>query len=187
MADKQNVSMVALPVPRHAQLKELAEKRGISMADAIGSFINEAIAAGELADVTPGAEVRVGREPATGTPKVVLPIGDFTSRMSPDVARHLADVLEDPEKGKLLVSSFIENPNTIGWDKLRVFGKGPAIVLSSARSRESLTMSKSIARDLARQLRACATLVQAQIEQADAERKALPKIVDMDTLLRDLG
>ncbi|WP_421695482.1 hypothetical protein [Aestuariivirga sp.] len=187
MTYKQNVSMIALPVPRHLQLKELAEKRGMSMADTIGDFINEAIAAGEIADVTPGVEVRAGREPGTGTPKIVMPIGQaFLSRMSPDVALRLADVLVDPERHRVL-SGFIENPNVIGWDRLRVFGKGSAVVLSSSRSQESVIMSQSIARDLARQLRACASLVQAQIEQADAERKARPKIVDVDAMIKDLG
>jgi hypothetical protein len=183
MAFKQNVNTVALPVPRHAQLKEIADKRGVSIADLIGQFVNQSIQKGEIADITPGLEVNIGGEPGTGTPKVTLPIGEFLSRMAPAVARQLADVLEDPEKGKLLFSSVIENPNVVGWDKLRVSGKGVALVLSSIKSGESVTMSRSIAKDVARQLRKTADVIaplEATKPQPVITREGNRTIIDFD-------
>ena len=138
-------AIVKIPGERVDQLKRIAEKHNLSLADAIGLLINQEIAAGRLSDELTGLEVKILRNG-----KVVLSI------------LGIGDILMD-RKSALQFAVSLENAadrkrgGILDLDAgISVVGIGPAVRLRAVESDASRVLAPSIARDFARQIRRAA-------------------------------
>lgn len=148
---------VTLPNARAAQLERLSVSSGVSVAELIEQLINREIAAGRLVDSLPGFEITTTKRPR----RVILtvPDGIQLDPIAPVQARTLADAFEALAGGH--PGKRISTANAI----LLLTRRGRGIVLQSERGFDTFgkaSMTPTMARDLARQLRAAAAEAESQ-------------------------
>ncbi len=147
------VGTILLPIERARQLKSVADARGSRITDLIEAIVTGAILAGEIPDSTPGFKI----EPSVNG-GVTFATDDgqlgFAKLTAIDGLR-IADALEAIStggKGKVL--------EITGQNSLVVARKGQGVVLlgrdAAGAETGRRTITPSLARDLARQLRAAA-------------------------------
>ncbi len=139
---------ITLPVERLAQLKLLADQRGLSLVETVEQLINEAAATGAIPDELPG--YRVSR---TAEGRVVLTIGDRPlAALGTQQALTLADLFEGVADRSAPGGKAV----TIGTDELKIARVGRGVVLAVEGATGPIskrTMTPGMAKDLARHIR----------------------------------
>jgi hypothetical protein len=153
--------LIKVPDERAAQLKALADSEGITITDLIGRFINREIKAGRLPDETPGfrftpngKEIYVDIE---GIKTLTISGGDALS-----VAKGLERVARTG-------GAFLDM-DAPGQPKIGCVGSGVYLEFSGAGAKGRRVVARSVALDIARQLRSAVARVTAacEIENVDA-------------------
>lgn len=151
-------TLIKVPTPVHAQLKLLAQRRGMTMVGVIEETIRRAISDGEIEDETPGLKVTIlldldakdhGPFVRVTTPKGELP------NMTREDAEAVASFLEEIAPGSDNVH--VRTNRGCRWDvsfvgvAIKLTGRGPL-----DKSPTEAVMTASIAKGFARQLRKAA-------------------------------
>lgn len=171
----QQIRTVGLPLARHEQLQRLAFHRQCSMADVIGQFISQAMQTGEIKDETPGIEI-TRSQPSTSLfdshKTISIKFDGHTAHLHTHSALGIADSLERlaSTPGNPVIDKTAEFRDTlrqlrdigINVEPVAVRRQGMAIVLSTHDGKRAVTLSASVARDVARQLKAVATETESQ-------------------------
>ena len=143
MTDEPGVRRVS--AERAEQLKAIAAARRSTVASLVDEMVAKAMQAGELPDTTPGVVIEA--DPATR--EITLRLDDLTLEpMAPGYALDLAGQLEHPER----------TMNVIGRNMVEIGRVGAAIEIKAmfAKREARRVFTPSVARDVARQLRAAA-------------------------------
>lgn len=148
-------AVVKLPYSLHAQLKNLAAARGVTMVDLVHGIVRQAIESGELPDETPGIGVGIlldlDAEDHGPFVRITAPAGTFplmTYEEAELVARNLKDV--KPGEGDVVRTVLAER----GRIEVQNVGTGVALIGSPREEGESvrIVMTPALVRDLARQI-----------------------------------
>lgn len=131
---------IGIPTERAEQLDLLAKSLGISVADAVGVLINDAIAAGKIPDVVPGITIE-----RTGDLVTMAAQGAFVKSMTRETARQIAFQARNILDGT--VAAFSNGPDGIG-----ILRRGSGVKFRDLDSGGEKTVAKGIARDVARLL-----------------------------------
>ena len=129
--------IIQIPTERHAQLKALASKLGLTINDTLGHLIRQEIAKGTIPDTIPGFVL----EAASGGVQVGFENEPFVS-LTRDAALSLADTIETIVRGDL---KSILNADA-GLIEVTRVGTGIKIALFHGGSR---VVSRDVARDIA--------------------------------------
>lgn len=131
---------IVIPDERAEQLKTFAQAKGLSLADAVGELLNRAIKAGDLPDEMPGFQVFVNGE------EVTLDTGIWTETVPTETARGFSKALRELSDG-VSTTNLDQSMST-----LNVVRRGDGIRLVEAQSKAFRTVSRSVARDISRQI-----------------------------------
>lgn len=128
---------IVIPDERAVQLKRYADARGLTLADAVGDLLNRAIEAGDLPDEIPGFEITRNGE------KVDIDAGVWKASLGTDLAKaYAAQVREISDALRPRMADL-----GLPLDAIR---RGDGIRLT-AKDRDAIrTVSRSVARDIAR-------------------------------------
>lgn len=139
---------IILPVERHAQLHTLAQALGgVSLADAIAHMLNEQIVAGTIPDELLGLSAK---RASRGKVNVEIE-GVFAEVLPIKLALGIADTLEAmAEPGKQQRGSFDVDAG------VTITRKGAGMIVANPYTGKSRSLSPSLAKDFARQLRSAA-------------------------------
>ena len=91
---KQSIH-IKIPLPLHGQLKSLAAKRNVTMTALLSDFVRQAIGIGELADETPGFEIRVEGARVIFDAPLNDTDGDCLAVMTAGQSKDVASTLEE--------------------------------------------------------------------------------------------
>lgn len=130
---------IVVPDERAEQLRRFSQSLNISMADAIGVLINDAVAAGKIPADVPGFKVfRHGQEVTFEAD------GAFVKHMNRDAAKDYADRLRAVARS--IITPSADNPFMPTPDILR---RGTGVKLREPATGAEKTVAPSIADDLA--------------------------------------
>lgn len=135
-------TMIGIPEERAEQLRSFAKELNITVADAIGVLINDAVKAGKIADVMPGFKVE-----RTGKDVTIEAFGAFTKSINADLAKMYAGQIRAATRSILAPGQ--DNPflQTFG---LSVVRRGSGIKLVDTDTKGEKTLAPSVADDVAR-------------------------------------
>lgn len=141
-------AQIKLPAARGAQLKALAKGRNLTIVDLIGTWIGEAIEAGEIPDEIPGFVVERAKQPSRNMIRFAVDGGEVVAW--PQEAIGLADTLEELASTPGSVLIFLKE--RVGMVQIDRVGNGVCIELKDQEGARKV-VAPGIARDVARQLR----------------------------------
>lgn len=134
-------TQILLPDERAEQLKRLAESQGVSIADAVGLLIRDAIEAGKIPDELPGFKVtRRGNS-------VKIDTGTWSRTLTRDLAKSYANQIRAVTRP--VITSGRDNP-FIPLTDLGVKRRGVGVKLVDQKSGTEKTVAPGIAEDIAR-------------------------------------
>jgi hypothetical protein len=146
--------LIGLPASRAAQLKAIASVRGLSVNDLLTAVIESSVQSGEIADQTPGFEISASGHGSGRTISMNLdhkPLPALTLENALDIAQALEGIANRAWRERWIA---IVSPHLLFITRV---GTGIALEFSSDGGEKiRATVTPSIARDLARQLRAAA-------------------------------
>lgn len=133
-----------------AQIRQLAEKLGITRAEAVGVLLKDAIAAGRIEDGVPGFEIVREGEAVT-----IEAVGKFVREMSRDQARQYSKAI------RAAITPAADNPLMPAVDasrltrdlleaNLAVARRGGSVKLRDPATGAEKTLAPSVAADVAR-------------------------------------
>lgn len=148
----QASTVVRIPLRRHEQLKLLADKLGLSMADAVAHMLKQQVAAGVLPAGVPGIEVKSDGE------AVVLRVDENQpARFSRDIAKQMAEGLRGVADFSLLNAQKLGRSAGIPWefrpaDNYSIARQGSGIRFGAPFGGKAVMLTPDLARDLADQI-----------------------------------
>jgi hypothetical protein len=131
---------IAIPVERYEQLKLYATSRKISVADAVGVLINDAVAAGKIPNVVPGFRIERNGEVIS-----IEAIGAFVRKLNREAATEYADRIHAMLKP--MITPAADNPFVPTFDVIR---RGSGVKLIDPETGAERAVSPSVALDVAR-------------------------------------
>ena len=131
---------IVIPDERAAQLRQFAASLNISVADAVGELIKDAVAAGKIPDALPGFTIEREGE------QVVLDTGAWSTKLTRDLAKGYAEQIRAVARS--VTTPGKSNPFMPEF-KLGVSRRGTGLKLTDG-SGGTKTIAPSIAEDVAR-------------------------------------
>lgn len=148
----QASSLIRIPLRRHEQLKLLAQKLGLSLADTVAHMLKEQVAAGVLPAGVPGIEVKADAGSVILTVDENQPV-----RFTREVARQMAEGLRAVADFSLLNAQKLGRSAGIPWefrpsDNYTIARQGAGIRFGAPFGGKAVMLTADLARDLADQI-----------------------------------